>query len=372
MSEAAEQRTIGVEEEYQIIDPDSRELRDDVQRVLPQAEREMADAETLVQPEFKRSQIEIATPVCQSLADVRRELTRLRGDVISAAQTQGSRIGAAGTHPFSDYAAQAVTPKPRYQSLAEQYRQLAAELVIFGCHVHIGIADRALAIEVMNRSRPWLAVLLALSANSPFWLGKDTGYASFRTELWGRWPIAGPPQPFASYQEYTALVGALVATGSIEDPSRLYWDVRLPEKLETLEFRVTDVCLRIDEAVMVAGLVRALVNTCAAQAQEGKPYTVARPELVRAAHWQAARYGLDGELLDLENNRAVAARTQVESLLAFVQPSLEATNDWNEIGQLVEDVLVNGNGATRQRRAFAHNERMEDVVDFILEETALA
>ena len=294
--------TLGVEEEYQIIDPHTRRLRPRVAQVLPQAEDVLGEN---AQPEFHASQIEMATPVCATLAEVRAQVIRARRALLDAAAKDGHQIGAAGTHPFSGSAEQPITPKERYESMAEQYGQLAKELVIFGCHVHVGLPDPEAGVAVMNRARQWLAPLVALCANSPFWEGADTGYASYRTELWVRWPMAGPPLPFASRAEYDALVQALVATGSISDASKIYWDIRLPEKTPTVEFRMADVCLRVDEAVMLAGLVRALARTCYEQRDE--PLQPARPELLRAAHWRAARYGLEGELIDIAAGRSVPA-----------------------------------------------------------------
>src|SRR5919202_6860329 len=249
--------TIGVEEEYQIVDAETRALQPGAKRILPVAQQALGEQ---AQHELYLSQVESATPVCRTLADVRREVVRARRAVMEAATKEGHRIAAAGTHPFSHWASQELTPKARYEGIALDYRQLADEAVIFGCHVHIGLGDREAAVQVMNRVRPWLAPLLALSVNSPFWLGSDTGYASFRTQLWGRFPMAGPPHLFASRAEHDALVRALVATGSIEDATKIYWDVRLPERVETIEFRVTDVCMTVDEAVMVAGLVRGLAR----------------------------------------------------------------------------------------------------------------
>ncbi len=363
----AQDFTLGVEEEYQIIDPQTRRLRPRVLQVMHDAERALGES---VQPEFQASQIEMATPVCGTLAEVRAQVIRARRALIEAAVRDHDRIGAAGTHPFSESAAQPVTPKERYQSMAEQYQQLAQELVIFGCHIHVGLPDPETGLAVLNRARAWLAPLLALTANSPFWQGDDTGYASYRTELWVRWPMAGPPLSFASRQEYDALVRTLVATGSISDATKLYWDIRLPEKTPTVEFRVADVCLRVEEAVMLAGLIRALARTCLVQAQRGEPFEAVRPELLRAAHWRAARYGLEGELIDLAADRAVSASDLVHSLLAFVRPALEEAGDWEEVSALVIDTLRGGNGAMRQRAVFAKTNRMEAVVDYILEETA--
>jgi glutamate---cysteine ligase / carboxylate-amine ligase len=367
MTTQADSWTIGVEEEYQLIDPATRELQGRAERTLEQAQATLGDA---VQPELQHSQIETATPVCQTLTDVRDALVRLRRELITAATRNGSRLAAAGTHPFSRWDTQQITPKARYQEIARRYGQLARELVICGCHVHVGLSDREVAIGVLNRVRVWLTPLLALAANSPFWLGEDTGYASYRTELWARWPMAGPPHCFASRDEYETLVRALVATGSIADATNIYWDVRLPERFPTVEFRVTDVCLTIDEAVMVAGLVRALAQTCYEQALRDAPFATVRPELLRMAHWRAARYGLEGELIDVQATQAVPAQQLVEQLLIFVQDALEANGDWDEIAMLVRETLDRGNGAMRQRAVFERAGRMEDVVDFIVAETA--
>jgi carboxylate-amine ligase len=361
-----EEFTVGVEEEYQIIEAETRELHSQQESILPGARAAVGDRVT---PELYLSQIEIGTPVCRSLAEVRRELVRLRREVIAAAEREGNRIAAAGTHPFSHWGDQQITPKARYVGIEQDYQQLAREQLIFGCHVHVGIRDREAAIQVMNRSRPWLATLLALAANSPFWLGVDTGYASFRTEIWRRWPMAGTPQVFASRAEYDHLVQALVGTESISDATKIYWDVRPSARFETVEFRVTDVCMTLDEAVMIAGLARSLAQTCYAQAVRDEPAKDARPELLRAAKWRAARYGLDADLVDTESERAVPAAELVEKLLAFVRPALEESGDWDEISALVRETVRRGTGATRQRAAYARAGRLEDVVDLIVSET---
>jgi carboxylate-amine ligase len=336
-------------------------------RVLPRARRAIGDEVTT---ELFLSQIEVGTPVCRSLSDMRAELVRLRREVIAAAARDGSRIAAAGTHPFSRWEDQTVTPKERYRGIAEDYQQVAREQIIFGCHVHVGIADREAAIRIMNRARPWLATLLAVSGNSPFWMGLDTGYASYRTELFQRFPTAGTPYVLDSRAEYDDLVAALVATGMIDDASKIYWDVRPSSHFETLEFRVADVCTAIDEAVMMAGLCRALARECNVRDARGDPIVHERPELIRAAKWYASRYGLDGELIDVGACRAVAAAEQVEALLTFVRPSLEEAGEWSEVAALVHETLERGTGAWRQRDTFARTGRLEDVVDLIVAETA--
>jgi carboxylate-amine ligase len=358
--------TLGVEEEYQIVHPDTRELRQRAGRILPCARETLGDE---VINELYLSQIEIGTPVCRSLGEVRSQLIRLRRALIAAANRDGSSIAAAGTHPFSHWDRQQLTPKPRYFGLAEDFQQLAREQIIYGCHVHVGIADREEAIGVMNRSRPWLAPLLALSANSPFWLGHDTGFSSYRTELFGRFPMTGTPLPFASRAEYDELIAGLVTTGIIDDDSKIYWDVRPSHHFETLEFRVADVCMTIDEAVMIAGLCRGVAKTCLDAHRRGDSIEPVRPELLRAAKFHASRYGLDGDLIDVRARRSAPAATLVNALLTFLKPALMEMGDWEEVSTRVDQTLGQGNGARRQRDAYARAGRFEDVVDLIVEET---
>ena len=364
---APEPFTVGVEEEYQIVDAATRTLRPRAPRILPGAQDALGEA---AQPELFQSQIEIASPVCRTLAEVRGEIVRLRRGVLAAAAAEGARIAAAGTHPFSHWAAQRVTDKERYHEITDTYQQLTRELVICGCHVHVGIADREAAVQVLNWMRGWLAPLLALSANSPYWLGEDTGYASYRTELWGRFPVSGPPHRFASYAEYTGVVRTLVDTRTVLDATRIYWDLRIPERLPTLEVRVADVCATVDEAVLLAALVRAVARRCHDAATRGAPAPAVRPEVLRAAHWHAARYGLDGELVDPDAGAVVPAAARVGQLLAFARPALEAAGEWDEVSALATAALGRGTGARRQRAAYARTGRLEGVVDQVVAETA--
>lgn len=367
MSIQKEEFTIGVEEEYQIIHPETRALRSRGQAILPKAKATIGDQVT---PEMYLSQIEIGTSVCHSLVEVRSQLEHLRREVIAAAERENSLIAAAGTHPFSHWEDQRLTPKKRYAEIAADFQQLTREQLIFGCHVHVGIPNREIAIQVMNRSRPWLAPILALASNSPFWLGSETGYASFRTEIWGRWPTAGIPQVFSARSEYDRLVSDLTAVGTISDASKLYWDVRPSMHFETLEFRIADVCLTIDEAVMIAGLARALARTCAVEAENAVEIIHVRPELLQAAQWQAARFGLEGQLIDPQAHKAMPASEIIEKMLAYVRPALEEFGEWKEISAIVRQVLTKGTGAARQRAAYAKTGTLEGIVDFIVAETA--
>lgn len=366
--------TLGVEEEYQLVHPSTRELCGRASKVLATAQA--ATSRDRVQPELHRCQIEIATDVCHSLADLRQELQRSRHTVIEAAAKEGVAIVAAGTHPFSRWQDQDLTDKARYRRIADTLQQAIRELVIFGCHVHVGLNGTAfhdhpeMALEIVNRCRLWLSPLLALTANSPFWQGRDTGYDSYRTELWCRLPAAGPPPPFSNYSEYTDFVDALIQAGVIRDTSNLYWDIRLSQAFPTIEFRIADVCMTIDEAVMLAGLIKALVRTHYEAHQASKPYPLVKSELLKAIHWNAARYGTSADLIELAPVKAVAAATYIEQLLSSLQPALEAEGDWDTVAPIVRQVMTRGNGATRQRQWFQAG-GWQAVVDRLVEQAAI-
>lgn len=359
--------SLGVEEEYQIVDPETRTLCALARPILLEANLKGGQD---IQPEIQLSQIEVATPVCQTLKEIRRELTRLRRVVIRSANRFGKVIAAAGSHPFALWSDQPMTPGNRYLALEQRYQQFAREQAIFGSHVHVGVSDRERAIQIINHARIWLAPLLALTANSPFWEGRETGYASYRTGIYAKWPQSGPPPVFASRAEYEELTRNLMAMGSIDDARNLYWDMRVSERYPTIEIRVMDQCTTIDQAVMVAGLARALVHTCSERVEQGIAVPNIRQEILRFAHWQAARYGLDEDLLDVQTGCAIPAWKLIEQLLEFVRPALQAYGDWEELSQLVEQTIQRGNGAARQRAVYHRTGSLQAVVDFVVTQTA--
>jgi glutamate---cysteine ligase / carboxylate-amine ligase len=360
---ATDDWSVGVEEEFCIVDAASGRLRPSADEVVRRAQLRVGDQ---AEPELHRSQVETGTSVCTSLGQVRAELGRLRRQLKEAAAEVGCAVLASGTHPTATPADSMVNPtKERYRRLEREYQVVAREQLVNGCHVHVGIADRDLAVDVLARTRPWLATVLALSANSPFWAGADTGYASYRTEVWTRWPLTGMPEPLASRAEFDRLVADLEAVEALPDATFLYWDVRPSARYETLEFRVADACLGIDDAVMVAGLWRALAHTCATEAAAGVPAPQLRNELVQAARWRAARYGLDDTLVDVARRRTAPAPEVVALLLGHLRPALEELGDWDEVAELVERTLAAGNGATRQRAALAARGELGDVVELL-------
>ena len=362
--------TIGVEEEYQIIDPQTRELCDRSKQIIGHVRDRFEEKDKdVIQPEMYRSQVEIATVVCQSLSEVRQELSRCRHAVIEAAAAEGKAIAAAGTHPFSDWREQKITPKTRYQNLQADFKQLISELIIFGNHVHIGLSDRNIALQVINRVKIWLPVLLALSANSPFWLGQKTGYASYRTEMWTRLPMTGSPPVLADEEEYQAVVKDLVAVGAIDDATNIYWDLRLSDKFPTIEFRVTDICMTVEEAVTITGLVRALVWTGYQEVINEVPLDLVRPELLQVAQWYAARYGLSENLIDLQRKIPIPATELIDRFLSYLRPGLEKFDDWQTISASVQNILHKGNGAQRQLKIYQKERSFKAVVDYIVEQT---
>jgi len=354
--------TLGVEEEFLVVHAATGALRPDGAAALPAARERLGED---VHAELHPSQIEITTPVAETLDEIRAELTRMRGELAATLDERGDRLAATGTHPFSPWTADPAI-NPQYEVLETQYQQIAREQLICGTHVHVGIDDPELAIAVVNGVAPWLSPIVALAANSPFWGGRDTGYASYRTELWRRWPTAGTPAPFADRADYEGLVESLFRTGSIDDHARIYWDVRPSARFPTVEFRVADVGMTVDDTVMTAGLVRALAVTAA---RDGLPSKPVRPELIRAATWRAARYGIGADLVDVVAATAVPARELVGGLLERLRPALADAGDWDEVSELVGRTLADGTAADRQRRVWAATGKLESVVEFIVEAT---
>jgi carboxylate-amine ligase len=360
--------TIGVEEEYQIINPKTRELASRSGKLVDTNQHDALHPQGLLY-EMHRCQIEIATGICHTLDDVRRELTEARQTAMRAAQHHGLAIAAAGTHPFSRWQNQKITPKDRYRNLDNELQQIIREMVAFGCHVHIGIADREAAVSVLNRSRIWLPTLLSLTANSPFWLGRHTGYQSYRMELLCRLPTAGPPPHFDGYEDYRAVIQQLIDTDITNDPTKIYWDIRLSERFPTVEFRVADVCTTVDEAVMFAGLIRALAQTCYEEYRAQKSYPTVRSEILKAAMWQAARYGLQGEVIDFRAMRPVTAIESIQALLDYLAPALRQQGAWDLVSHQVNLILSEGNTAQRQQQIYQTSGSHQAVVDYLIERT---
>ncbi|WP_449346416.1 carboxylate-amine ligase [Streptomyces xanthochromogenes] len=358
--------TLGVEEEYLLVDPDSGlpvPLSDEVRTA---AGLEPMVQEREVQPELLLAQVEVATPVCSTLDEVGGHLLRLRHAVGAAAEQHGCRLAATAAAPLTGSAPTEVTHEPRYQDLRARAAQLVEEQFINGMHVHVGMPDREVAVSVLNRIRVWLPTLLAMSANSPFWQGRDTGFASWRTPVFSRWPVCGPPPRFDDLEDYEQRTRALVESKVILDTGQLYWQARLSERYPTLELRCLDVQLRADDAVMLAGVVRALAATALRAHKAGEPEPQCPPELLQAAVWHAARHGLGGTLIDSAGLPRPAGDTLCQ-LTQHIAQDLAESGDEREVGSLIHRLLRQGNGADRQREALADG-GFPSVIDLITSE----
>ena len=355
--------TVGVEEELFVVDDETGELSACAAEVVAAAVHRPGDQ---IEPELKEAQVETGSAVCADLAGLAASLTSLRRRLDVAARSRSARVLATGTHPSSSWEqAGGVADEAAYRKLADDYGHLTDEQVVSGCHVHVGVPDPETAIQVMNRVRLDVPLLLALSANSPFWGGVDTRYASYRTEIFHRWPTTGLPEPFADRAEYDALVTTMHAVDAIDAPARLYWDLRPSARYPTLELRVADVPLTVEESVTVAGLFRALVVEATAQVDAGEPAPEVRPELLRAALWRAARYGLGDDLVDVRALASRPATAVLDDLVERLRPHLDALGDTERVGLGVARVVEEGTGAERQRRAFARRGSLDDVTEAI-------
>ncbi|MEV4299285.1 carboxylate-amine ligase [Microbispora rosea] len=367
MTDLARGMAVGVEEEFHVVDLGTRQLVPRAGLLLQQLPPDRFTQE------LHRSVVEANTRPCTGLEDLSRELTGLRTDAVAAADGLGLGIVAAGTVPLVDPETMKISPDPRYEQMLADYQALAREQLICGTQVHAEVRDRDLAVAVTHRLAPWLPPLLAVSCSSPYWMGADTGYASFRSMVWQRWPTAGPAARFESAEEYDAMVDELIRSGVISDPGMLYFDVRPSAHVPTVELRLCDACPRVDDIVLIAGLFRALVSRELDALAAGGPRSAAeesvRTELVRAASWRAARSGLEGELVDPVEGVPRPARTVVGRMVEGLRPQLEESGDWALVSWLASRALADGGSAARQREAFRRGGRLTDVVDLLLAET---
>ncbi|MET7466810.1 glutamate--cysteine ligase [Nonomuraea sp. NPDC005501] len=362
MTSSAREIAVGVEEEFHIVDSGTRHL---VSRSGALLERLPEDRFTR---ELQRSAVEANSKPVTGLQDLARDLIELRSTLTGVADELGLGIVAAGSVPLGDADRMKVSPDPRYEQMLDDYQLLTREQLICGTQVHAEVADRDLAVLVSHRVTPWLPPLLALSCSSPYWLGADTGYASYRTMVWQRWPTAGPMSRYGSAAEYEGMVEDLVRSGVISDPGMIYFDVRPSAHVPTVELRVCDACPRVDDIVLIAGLFRALVAR-ELEAARRDPGGEVQLEPVRAATWQAARSGLEGELVDPVEGTPRPAGEVVLRLVDDLRPYLEDAGDWELVSGLAREATARGSSAARQREVLARRGRMEDVVDFLVAET---
>ncbi|MBB6550053.1 glutamate--cysteine ligase [Nonomuraea rubra] len=353
---------VGVEEEFHVVDVRTRRLASGAELLL-----EALPGSSFAR-ELQRSTVESNSRPFRRLEDLARDLCGLRRRLIRQADEVGLGISAAGSAPLVEMGEVKVSPEPRYEQMLNDYQQLTREQLICGTHVHAEVRDPDLAVVVAHRLTPWLPPLLALSSSSPYWDGGDTGYASYRSLVWQRWPTAGPIAKYDSAAAYEAMIKELIRSGVIADPGMIYSDIRPSQHVPTVELRICDSCPRVRDVVLIAGLFRALVTRELEAVRQGVERDV-HLEAVRAATWQAARSGLEGELIDPVGGVPRPAPVVIRRLVEGLRPQLEGSADARLVPELAEEALARGSSARRQRDAFARRGRLADVVDLLLAET---
>jgi carboxylate-amine ligase len=355
----AEYPTMGVEEEFLLADPETGEPVALNRAVAEHAKRRGVE----LQLELTSCQIETTSSVAASSAELAADLARLRNVAAEAATETGARLLAVALPPTLPHQFP-ITDTPRYRRIAERFGMIAHEQGISGCHVHVAVPNRDVAIRVSNRLRPSLPLLLALTANSAVYRNADTGHASWRSVLWARWPSAGPPPHFESADEYDAMITTMLDAGAMLDDAMVYWDVRPSAKFPTIEVRVSDVPATVGETVLLACLVRALVMTALDDERSGQPCNPLAPHVLKAAYWKAARDGLAGFAIDLaESHALVPVVDLLEGLVERVTPALRAVGDDAMVRAELDRVVAEGNGAMRQQSAWRRRNEVSDVVD---------
>jgi carboxylate-amine ligase len=357
--------TIGVEEEFQIIDPETLELRSHVVQLLSAASHGLGDQ---VKQEMHQSIVETGTKICESVGELRLEMHRTRGELVSAAERTGLQVAAAGTHPFSSWIDQVISPGERYQNIVEEMGQLARSLLIFGMHVHIAMPDKQTTIDMMNMVRYFLPHLLSLSTSSPFWMGRNTGLKSFRTTVFRRFPRTGIPETFMSWSEYENFVNLLMKLNCIDNGKKIWWDVRPHPAFGTLEFRMFDVATRVEEAVAIAALTQAIVVKLYKLYTKNISWRLYRRALIEENKWRAARYGIEGKFIDFGKEAEVPMRELMPELLGFVDDVLDELGSRSAV-EYIHTILNNGTSADRQLRIYEQTGDLKEVVRHLVTET---
>ena len=358
--------TIGIEEEYQVIDPVTRDLRSHIDvEMIEQGKRILKER---VKPEMHQSVIEVGTGICANMKEARADLLDIRRSIVKLARHNGLRLASAATHPFADWRRQDIYPDARYENLVQDMQMVARANLIFGLHVHIGFEDRETAIHIMNAARYFLPHILGLSTNSPFWLGMETGLKSYRCKVFDKFPRTNIPDYFPSYGEYESFVNLLIKTGCIDNAKRIWWDIRPHPEFPTLEFRVCDVPMRLDETLAIAALIQATVVKLYKLHTQNQGFRLYRRALIMENKWRALRYGLDGKLIDFGKRTEVPLRDLIVEYLQVIDDVVDELGSRNEIDYIYK-ILENGTGADRQLRVWRQTGDLTKVVDYIVEET---
>lgn len=358
--------TIGIEEEFQIVDPETRELRSHIQQILEQGKLILREQ---VKPEMHQSVVEMGTEICHDVHMARVEVIKLRTELARLALKNGLRIAASGTHPFSHWKDQRITEHPRYKQVVDDMQQVARANLIFGLHVHVGIESRETGLQIMNAARYFLPHIFALSTNSPFWIGRNTGFKSYRTKVFDRFPRTGIPDYYDSVAEYDAYVDMLVKTNCMDNAKKIWWDIRLHPFFNTLEFRICDIPMRVDETIALAALMQAVVAKLHKLLKQNLGFRIYRRAYINENKWRASRYGIHGKLIDFGKMEEVPYTELISELLEFVDDVVDELGSRAELAY-VQSIMNNGTGADRQLKVWEQCYDLKSVVDYIIEETS--
>jgi glutamate---cysteine ligase / carboxylate-amine ligase len=361
------QFTLGVEEEFQIVHPETRELRSYVSKLLEEGGKQSLLRER-VRPEMHQSMVETGTGICRDIRQARSEICELRSELNGLASKHGLRIVAAGTHPFSDWKSQEITDGERYKVIVEDLQDVARANLIFGLHVHVGIKDKEVAMALANQVRYFLPHILALSTSSPFWLGRNSGLKSIRSEIFKRFPRTGIPGHFDAYHQFQSYVDLLIKTGCIDNAKKIWWDVRAHPFFDTVEVRICDMSTRIDDTVALAALIQAIMGKLYLLYKRNLGFREYARELVEENKWRAVRYGIDGQLIDFGKQAQVPLRSLISELLDFVSEAADIFKSQDELDR-IRQILVEGTSADKQLAIYAKTQSHQAVVDHLISET---
>jgi carboxylate-amine ligase len=358
------QFTLGIEEEYMVMDPQTRELRSHEQRIVEQAHKVLRDK---VKAEFHQAVVEVGTQICTNIEEAREDIAQLRKTISAIAGDLGYSVGASGTHPFSKWEMQLITDHPRYFEIVNEMQDAARSNLIFGLHVHVGMENREMALHIANSVRYFLPHIFALSTNSPFWEGRNTGFKSFRTKVFDKFPRTGIPDYFGSIEEYDNYIKLLIKTNCIDNAKKIWWDLRVHPFFNTVEFRVCDIPLTIDETCTLAALFQAVCAKVYKLRMQNLNFIIYNRALVNENKWRASRYGIDGNLIDFGKEMEVNARALIYELLDFVDDVVDDLGSRPFI-ENTSRILELGTGADRQLRIYEQTNNLVTVADFIVQQ----
>jgi carboxylate-amine ligase len=357
--------TLGIEEEFQVVDPETRQLKSHIQELFAEGEKRLKDE---IKREMHDAVIEVGTPICRNVTEARREVTRLRGEIIRLTHNNGLRIAAAGTHPISHWSNVPITDAARYNKIVYDLQMVARANLIFGLHVHVAVEDNDTRIDIMNAARYFLPHIFALSVNSPFWVGQNTGWKSYRAKVFERFPRTGLPDYFRSWSDYDEYVQLLIKTGCIDNGKKIWWDVRPHAFFPTLEYRICDVPLRVDETICIAALFQAVTKKLWKMHSGNTTWRVYRQALINENKQRAARFGIDGKLIDFSKKTEVPYAMLLDELLEFIDDVVDELGSRKDV-EYAREILRHRTGADRQLKVFEETGDLRKVVDYIISET---